>query len=313
MSGQEPRPKRKLRWCLIAALYFLFVVLAGAAAIVVSVRRCRSHQEQMIAAIKSEGGDAGLTVTHVSSGFPFFDFLENKRNDLFPKLTYATLVSDESTKHLPDLPYLSRLTLRGSQISDTAMLSLKNAPRGIEDLTLENTSITDRGIREIGRLPTMYGLRIKAHAISDAMVSELVKAGGALKKVCSYALQHVTIETSCISDESLLLLKNLGVGTLQIEDSEVGDRSLANIEGYPLFSLRLVRCRITDEGLTHLTRLKYLTALDISGNKITDKGLTALDGVDLRYFMFDHTMISAAGWAEYQKRHPTTQNQWPPE
>jgi hypothetical protein len=291
---------------ILLTLPFCAIVLALLiAAIPLRIHFVGEQQRRLISAVAAEGGEAGYTVSRVISDFPVFDFIGNKRREWFPKIGWATFVVDESTVHLPELPDLSRLRLKGAKITDKATMGLARCAE-LDDLSIERTSITDSGISELRRLPKLYRLTLDAPALSDRMIaalSRIAPPGGIAIKTC-----HVT-------DDTLVRLGQIPLTRLYVEDSKITDIGLAALEKQSrLFALRLSRCTINDEGLKHIGKLTSLFDLDISGNNVTDRGLKSLDSIQyLVHFLCHDTKITSKGLAEFQTRHPQAVSGWPRE
>jgi hypothetical protein len=101
-----------------------------------------------------------------------------------PRLTGAFF------EHVADLPNLKSVVVRGCGITDVGLSHLKDA-RGVQDLMLDNTRVSDAG------LPNLRGLPIRAMDLSSTNVSD-----EGLNRVCDWFPNAVV--TPRVSDGSLI-------------------------------------------------------------------------------------------------------------
>jgi Leucine-rich repeat (LRR) protein len=295
VSKTKPRRLKIILLLLSSAVILAIVTVAG------RIYFYRHNQKEIIAAIEAEGGKAYLCSSTVSSDNTVADFIQNTSSKLYPEIGYAMFVSEESMKHLADLPKLSVLKLSGEKITDTAMLLLQKTPE-IDTLILDNTSITELNIDKVDNLKRLWKLSIKSPVLSPRMIDALAKINPP---------QHLAIFTSRVSEDILSRLQTVPVTELIIEDSIASDSFLKSLEGNSkIIELRLIRCSLTDEGLKPINHLPNLGSLDISGNDISDAGLKNLDEINPVFFLFSDTKITPEGWAEFRKDHPNTINGW---
>jgi hypothetical protein len=159
---------------------------------------------------------------------------------------------DESLKSLAEIPNLRSLSFRECSLSDSSLRSLYGARSSLE-LGLFKTNVTEGGMLAIRDANHTWSVRFGASAHADAVGHEnYLPSIQQLPQVKELAYQG-----SFTSDATLAILKDA--------------RSLN--------SLRLVRCRVTDDDLQHLRPLKNLTYLHIGETPITDKGVHALQGL----------------------------------
>ncbi|GBP94593.1 hypothetical protein EVAR_9478_1 [Eumeta japonica] len=145
-------------------------------------------------------------------------------------------------------PELEHLGLQDCQrLTDEA---LRHAAAGLPRLRSVNLSfcvaVSDAGLRHLARLPQLEDVNLRAcDGVSDAGVAQLAEAGR---------------------------LRALDVSFCD----KVGDEALCGGLG-ALRSLSLSACRVTDEGLERVARLRQLETLNIGQcSRVTDRGLRAL-------------------------------------
>jgi hypothetical protein len=142
-----------------------------------------STQELAEAELKKRGGKAVKNrngdVIEVAWQGP-----EVRDNDLvilqkFPYLRKLDLtetsITDEGLKHLKSLEYLRYLYLLGTTVSDAGIPELQGHSR-LEQLCLDGTQVTDEGVKALEPLDRLVMLHLATEGeITDACISTLVK------------------------------------------------------------------------------------------------------------------------------------------
>ena len=179
--------------------------------------------------------------------------------------------SDESLKSLAKIPNLRSLSFRDCSLSDSSLRSLYGARSSVE-LGLFKTNVTEAGMLAIRDANPTWSVRFRDQSFVQpgAMVYEnYLPSIQQLPQAKELAYQG-----SLTSGATLAILKNA--------------RSLN--------SLRLVRCRVTDDDLQYLRPLKNLTSLHIGQTAITDEGVRALQGLTkLQVLRLTSTKIEGLG------------------
>jgi hypothetical protein len=215
--------------------------------------------------------EAGGTVTRDSSG-------KVASVDL-----RASWVSDSDMAALAALPYLTRLDLSLTRISDHGLQELKSAP-AITDLNLCYAElITDAGLSAVKGWKHLRRLNLRGAKVTDA------------------TLQHLAAVSS---------LESLDIGYAQVTD--VGLDLITSLPN--LKELTIGGNKLTDNGLQPLRQLPALTYLDLSGSQRTDSGLWSvslsepgLDAIDtlknLRWLRLNGTLVAARGLERLKDLH----------
>jgi hypothetical protein len=192
----------------------------------------------------------------------------------------ASWVTDSDLRRLADLPYLTRLDLSQTRITDHGLQLLKNAP-GIVDLNLYYAEqITDEGMAALKNWKRLKRLNLRGTKITDT------------------TLEHLANVTT---------LESLDAGFAQITD--VGLDRLAPLQN--LKELVIGGNKLTDTGLQSLRQFPGLTSLSLGGSQRTDSGLwtislteSGLDAIttlkELRELRLDGAPVSAR-WLEKLK------------
>jgi len=187
----------------------------------------------------------------------------------------ASWASDSDVAALAVLPYLTRLDLSLTRISDHGLLELKGAT-AITDLNLCYAElITDAGLSAMKGWKRLKRLNLRGTKVTDA------------------TLQHLAVVSS---------LESLDIGYAQITD--VGLDLITSLPN--LKELTIGGNKLTDNGIQPLRQLPGLTYLDLSGSQRTDSGLWSvslsepgLDAIDtlknLRWLRLNGTLVAARG------------------
>jgi hypothetical protein len=158
-------------------------------------------------------------------------------------------------------------------IIDKDLWILKDLPN-LKKLNLDHTEITDEGMKEIGRIPSLLALSLTDTRVSDAGLAEL-------KNV-------------------------IGLEDLRLDKLAVGDVGLASLGAFPqLRRLSLYQTKVTDAGLIHLQKLFFLENLSLDETQITDVGLSHLGELqNLRYVSLWRTNVTEAGVQKLRQALP---------
>ena len=81
-------------------------------------------------------------------------------------------LSGSFLEHVADLPNMKDLVLRGSGITDTALVPLKRAKK-LQALMLDGTQVTDAGMVHLRGLTSLGALDLSDTAVSPATVEEI--------------------------------------------------------------------------------------------------------------------------------------------
>ena len=129
--------------------------------------------------------------------------------------------------------------------------------------------------------------------------------------VASYIAQNsplIQIKIDSLKEPAGKLLGDLQEQTawLDLSGSNCSDESLQGIGNLKnLTRLYLQNTKITDEGISQLSSLKYLEYINLYGNNISDKGLQALAGMEhLRSLYLWKTNVTTGGVKELLEKIP---------
>lgn len=214
--------KSRTTWVTGAVL--LFTVLLIVLRLVVSAYRERAAVE----AIRAAGGRVELVYrgSHNRVQTAIAGLLPTMwRIGIFD---HATIVSDQSSirdarkaaifaQHLPYLPELAHLQLRGPPIDDRHCSALQNS-YSLWSLGLDDTSITDAGIESIGRLKHLRSLSLTGARISDRALEVLARLP---------AIESLSLDDTDITDAGLEKLSQLkSLRQLSISQTDTSDAAI---------------------------------------------------------------------------------------
>ncbi len=158
---------------------------------------------------------------------------------------------------LPELPRLKKLTL-GTGLTDEGLLCLRMLP-SLEALMIGPSRITGTGLATLTNIPSLRVLELHQ---ADLPAPQDWAALGKLSLLERLELMHTR---SKVTDAHVAGLVDLeALEDLTLSAIVVRDRQA------------IARLDVTDEGLTHLAKLKRLKRLSLTGAPITDEGLQKL-------------------------------------
>lgn len=211
-----------------------------------------------------------LTRLRVSKGLKFGGIVNS-----FLSLTNLTDLDFDSdlllNEHLSLLPNLTRLVLKDSNITDTALLFLTNLK--YLDLS-DNYYITDQGLLSLSSLTSLC---IRENILTGAylhMLPNLVSLG--------------LIENASVASHSIGMMTNLTKLHLEIQQN-VNNYSLMKLTNLTDLTVRYCQ-RPDDLGICNLTKLKKLEwsiCSWISGTTL--KNLTNITDLSLSFFRYECT------------------------
>jgi internalin A len=137
---------------------------------------------------------------------------------------------------------------------------------------LKSTTVTDRELDILTKLPQLADLNLRNTEISDVGAAHLSSIVSLQKLDLGYTL----LADSALSKLTLLVnLRSLGLASTQVEGP-----GLAAIEGLTnLRELNVENSPLKNEGLDQIGKMTGLEALSIQYTQITDKGMPALAGL----------------------------------
>lgn len=173
-------------------------------------------------------------------------------------------VTDAGLEALAGLPLLSVLEL-DAEINDEALRILCRRCN-LTKLSLPNAEVTDAGLKELSHLKNLQALDLEgATRISDAGIKELV----GITKLKTLVLKDTAVTGETLGElAGLAHLRELDLSGCPVTND--GLREVAKLGG--LTMLGLAHCYdLKGEGMTWLTQLKHLTAVDVNNTSAESK------------------------------------------
>ena len=142
----------------------------------------------------------------------------------------------------------------------------------VTGVSLKSTTITDRELEILSKLPQLTELSLRNTEVSDLGVAHLSPVLSLRKLDLSYTL---------LSDSALARLTPLvNLETLSLANTQVEGPGLAAIEGLAnLRDLNLENTPLKNEGLQHIAKPAGLESLSIAYSEVTDRGMPAIAGM----------------------------------
>ena len=190
-------------------------------------------------------------------------------------------ITDASLNYLRANKNLRRLVLRGTDVTDVGMPHL-TALTNLKSLDLSHTMLGDVGVETISALAGLEELNLGGNLITGMNLNSL-KLLPKLKKLSFSGIQRrnagacwspriTDLDLETISLLSGLEELNLGIGVSLGVKPPAGNRNAVAGGNCQVTG----GIKVTDLGLSTLTKLKKLRRLDISGANLTPAGLKAL-------------------------------------
>jgi hypothetical protein len=153
-------------------------------------------------------------------------------------------------------------------VSDKDLSILRDLPN-LRHLNLDHAAVTDKGMKEIARVPSIVILSLTDTRLTDAGLAELKTLTG---------LEDLRLDSVGITDAGLAHLQAFPrLRKLSLYQTPVNDAGLTNLRAlYFLEWLSLDKTAVTDDGLRHLSELTNLRYLTVWETRVTDAGIAGL-------------------------------------
>jgi internalin A len=193
----------------------------------------------------------------------------------------AEFITDAAMAFLRGNQQLQRLNLRGTDVTDTSLAYIAELSR-LKSLDISFTQISDVGLEHLASLAQLEELNLGGNKISGVGL-HVLKLLPKLRSLSFYGIQRrnagwcwapvmTDLELDTISLLGGLEELNVGVG---VALGAPRPKDLGPADGEA--ECRIAGgTRITDLGVTKLTKLKKLRHLDLSGSVVTSSGVKAL-------------------------------------
>jgi len=201
----------------------------------------------------------------------------------------GTPVTNEGIAPTRQLTRLKNIKLDGTLISDGALTVASNWPE-LAELSITNTAITDLGLNDLKKCTKLRSLKLAGTACSLDGILDLFMRNQ--KRTFIQTFQTV-FETRLSGND----LASIDLSGTRVTDSDVqhfaaftklewltmpdseltdaGARSIAALQLSNLSLLNINGCRITDQGLSELSKIKSLRNLHVVGTRVTSEAVAA--------------------------------------
>jgi serine/threonine protein kinase len=191
---------------------------------------------------------------------------------------------------LPQQPFrIQWIMLTANERVDDDLLTRIATLRSLVGLTLQNTNITDAGVRELGRISTLDSVYFHGAPLTDVGVLPLTELPN---------LRELVLSDTKITDVTLQrLVPRRQLLRLNLKGTRITDSGMEYVGRMAsLQRLYLPETAVTDAGLRHLTSLSNLEELGLSKTAVTDSGLAHLAHLNkLRLLYLAGTAVTPAG------------------
>ena len=194
-------------------------------------------------------------------------------------------VSDKGISYLTDMTQMESLQIQGIQTTNEGLLHL-NQMKKLKSLYLIGTRVTGKGIAALAELPHLKTISLTGSALTSKEWEALGRLTSLEYLDLNYIQSRVTdADIACIS--GLCHFKRLAINPRIIDDDES------------------ITFAITDKSMMHISKLKALEVLSLSGAKIKYDGLQHLASIpELEYVGFGRCEISEQDLEQLKKKLP---------
>ncbi|MBS0262069.1 MAG: hypothetical protein JSS02_08925 [Planctomycetes bacterium] len=197
---------------------------------------------------------------------------------------FSGAISDTGVRHLRRLKSLHSLRLFDAEITGETLGELV----GLKRLSLTKCSISDRGIEAIARLPRLSELDLKETPVSDHSLAVLRSL---------WSLERLDVSNTEVTAAGLRNLSSLTnlveISVPEMSGDDFAD-AMADCKSLEWFNGAF---EFSDVGLQRLGKLKNLRSLYLTGNRMTEAGISAIASLprlgDLR---IENARLSAPAW-----------------
>ncbi len=279
-----PAPPRRRRssaarvgcGCLLVSL-----ALVWAGAFVTQQIENYSHQRENQHAIARMWRDVDVDVEFDSRGNPV-KLVFGSRTDLAAAFAMLwsntavrsldfsdTMLTDYDLRQLGSCGWIEHLDLQNTRISDDGVRSICRSLPNLKRLELRRTDISDTGLQHIRSLHWLEELGLSETAITDNGLSNLSR----LRQ-----LRTLYLGGTATTGGGLIHLRNLrNLETINLRDTLVSDAGLPNLRNLKkLRYLYLGGTDVSDKGLFHLASLEHLVGVNVFETRVTPAGAAHL-------------------------------------
>ncbi len=271
-------------------------------------RRSQFSLRTLLIFVLVTGAGLGLLGARLVRTWNQDETLQSLQNKFRPEVAYdqervvglsffGANLRDDDLAHLTGLPYLTRLDLSRTQVTDAGLEHLK-ALSGLQELNLMRTRVTDAGLEHLKGLNKLQVLDLRFTKVAGDGLEHLKGLN---------ELQVLHLRFTKLTDAGLEHLEALtGLQSLDVEWTRVTDAGLEHLKALSgLQELDLMGTRVTDAGLQHLKGMTSLRELDLWATKVTDAGLVHLEGLtNLQRLNLWDTQVTDDGVKQLQQALP---------
>lgn len=162
------------------------------------------------------------------------------------------------------------IDLSGRKTTDANLVDLELLP--VRVLKLSNTSITDEGLRTLGKIKSLESLKL--------VKSTLITAKGIEHLTGLTKLRFLDVTSTRLGDEVLpVVAKFKSLEKLSMKYLHLTEKALLPLKNHPsLIDIDVNRSKIKD-GISVLKSIKTLECIRVGDNGVTDSGVKAISGL----------------------------------
>jgi hypothetical protein len=177
-------------------------------------------------------------------------------------------VTDAGFTNLDRFPRLRRLSVSRSRTIGDGLAAEASKLKGLEELLLADTQLTDKGLTKLLAITNLKLLHIGGTQVTESGLKSL----NAFRELDALVTWELPMSEQILSQLDLPKLRNL-----HISGTHVNDACLGRLSRFPkLENLYLARCSVTDEGIQAVKDCEKLGFLSLYETKVTESGVGKL-------------------------------------
>lgn len=200
------------------------------------------------------------------------------------KLVGQQLSSSDVCEFLSQLPYLKLVRLTEHQVDDAVLIELGRLAN-LQELTLSNSTVSDRGLRQLLANKNLKKLYLEGCGLTDESL-EIVS-------------QMSILEDLGLRDNTLLTDRGLGnlsrlkkLQILRFRGSQFSGLGIEQLVDLPITTLGLGFCELDSSAVNSIGKMKDLQGLFLVGTQITDESLSALIPLPIEFLALSQTPLT---------------------
>ena len=215
-----------------------------------------------------------LTISASALGDPSF---ENLGPNLASLSIRGASITDQSLKHIAQSPWLRYLQIHGMDIDGDGFHHLAKTIT-LQGIVLKGVDVTDDDLAALADMPSLVSLTLIDTQVTGSGFHHMAK---------NPSLKSIDIQDSPLRPKYLADLVPLGLNWLSLSGCEITPEGMDAIRKHPkLITLRLLQTDLTDDDVAKLSGTK-LAELELDGRQLTSAINPMVDAAETDIYVAD--------------------------